>query len=186
VQNTLANAELNAASSHSGANIQNATKQAFKPLLKNNAAKVASWTDEEKSALNDIVRGTWTGHAARAAGNLLGGGGGLGLLASGAAGYEAGGIPGAIAGAVAGRVFKKIGNASTQSAVNKLDFLIRAKSPLAIKMAAQNPHMAQLLPSKSVQGLRTLILTDPALAQISKGMANADEKKRGAVSGPNT
>src|SRR5665213_237061 len=186
VQNLAGNAELNAASSHSGANIQNATKQAFKPLLKNVAAKVASWTDDEKSALNNIVRGTWTGHAARAVGNVLGGGGGLGMLASGAAGYEAGGVPGALAGALTGRALKMIGNASTRAAVNKLDFLIRTRSPIAVKLAAQNPQLAPSLPAKSIQGLRTLILADPALAQISNGMTNADQQKRSTVSGADT
>jgi hypothetical protein len=68
-------------------------------------------------------------------------------------------------------------------AVNKLDFLIRARSPLAVKIAAQTPQIAQALPAKSIQGLRILILADPALAQISNGMTNADQQKRSTVSG---
>jgi hypothetical protein len=163
VQNLAGNAELNAASSHSGANIQNATKQAFKPLLKNDGAKVASWSPEETNALNSIVRGTWTGHAARAAGNVLGGGGGLGMLLGAGAGYEGGGVPGAIAGAAAGRAFKMIGNRSTLNAVQHLDTLIRSGSPEAMRIAAQNPQMVQGLPPKSVQALRNMIFLNPAL-----------------------
>jgi hypothetical protein len=168
VQNLAGNAELNAASSHSGANIQNATKQAFKPLLKNDAAKVASWTNEEKDALNSIVRGTWTGSAARAAGNVLGGGGGLGMLLGAGAGYEGGGIPGAIAGAAAGRAFKMIGNRSTLNAVDHLDTLIRSRSPEALKIAAQTPQMVQALPQKSVQALRNMIFLNPALRALNQ------------------
>lgn len=163
VQTLASNAEINAASANSGANIQNATKQAFKPLLRNNGAKAIGYNDAEMAALNKIVRGTWAGSAARAAGNLLGGGGGLGMLAGGAAGYEAGGIPGAIAAGVAGRVLKKIGNRSTLNAVQNLDNLIRSRAPEAVRIAAQNPHVAQALPPRSIQALRALILTDPLL-----------------------
>lgn len=165
VQNTLSNAELNAASANSGGNIQNSIKQGFKPLLKNNGAKTASWSPDEKAALNSVVRGTWTGSAARAAGNLLGGGGGLGMLVGGAAGYEEGGVPGAIAAGLAGRAFKKIGNASTMNAVKRLDTLIRSGSPEAMRIAAQTPQIAQKLPSKSIRLLRTMILAEPALSQ---------------------
>ena len=168
VQNLASNAELNAASSHSGANIQNATKQAFKPLLKNDGAKVASWTDEEKDALNSIVRGTWTGNAARAAGNVLGGGGGLGMLLGAGAGYEGGGIPGAIAGAAAGRAMKMIGNRSTLNAVDRLDTMIRARSPEALKIAAQNPQAVQALPKNSIQMLRAMIAFDPTLRALNQ------------------
>jgi hypothetical protein len=163
VQTLAKNAEINAASSHSGANIQNATKQAFKPLLKNNAAKAIGYNDEEKAALSSIVRGTWTGHIARAAGNVLGGGGGLGMLLGAGAGYEGGGVPGAIAGAAAGRAFKMIGNKSTFNAVQKLDSLIRSRAPEAIRIAAQNPQLANVLPPTSVRMLRTMILSEPSL-----------------------
>lgn len=175
IQTTLANAELNAAASHSGANIQNATKQAFKPLLKNNAAKAVGFNDEEIAALNNVVRGTWTGSAARAAGNLLGGGGGLGMLASGVAGYEAGGAPGAIAAGLAGRGLKMIGNRSTFNAVAKLDKMLRSRSPEAITMAAQNPQLAQALPPKQLAILRALILSEPRLRdQIGQPVSQAN------------
>lgn len=165
VQNLMANAELNAASANSGGNIQNATKQAFKPLLKNQGAKVSGWSDDEKAALNSVVRGTWTGSAARAAGNLLGGGGGLGMLVSGSVGYHEGGVGGAIAAGLAGRGLKMIGNASTMNAVKRLDSLIRSGSPEALRIAATMPAVVPKLPAKSVRLLRTMILADPTLSQ---------------------
>jgi hypothetical protein len=168
VQTLAGNAELNAASSHSGANIQNATKQAFKPLLKNDGAKVASWTNDEKDALNSIVRGTWTGNAARAAGNVLGGGGGLGMLLGAGAGYETGGLPGAVGGAVAGRALKMIGNKSTANAVQRLDTLIRSRSPEALKIVAQNPQAVQALPPQSIKMLRAMIAFNPTLRALNQ------------------
>lgn len=165
VQTLAANAEINAASANSGANIQNATKQAFKPTLKNNAAKAVGYNDQEIAALNDIVRGTWTGSVARAAGNLLGGGGGLGMLASGAVGYHEGGVGGAIAAGAAGRGLKMIGNRSTLNAVARLDRMLRARSPEAIRIAAQNPQIAQHLPPAAIQRLQALIAANPILSQ---------------------
>lgn len=179
VQNLAANAEINAASANSGANIQNATKQAFKPMLKNNAAKAVGYNDQELAALNNIVRGTWTGSAARAAGNLLGGGGGLGMLASGAVGYHEGGVGGAIAAGAAGRGLKMIGNRSTLNAVGRLDRMLRARSPEAIRIAAQNPQIAQLLPPVAVQRLQTLIAADPILRQQLAQPQNQDRQPVG-------
>lgn len=184
VQTLAANAEINAASANSGANIQNATKQAFKPLLKNNYAKAGGYSDLEKQALNKIVRGTWTGTLARGAGNVLGGGGGLGMLAGGAAGYEEGGVPGAIAVGLAGRGLKMIGNRSTLNAVKNLDTLLRSRAPEALKVAAQNPKIVQLLPSDSVKALRAMILAEPGLAKISNGPASGGDQKRQPVGQP--
>jgi hypothetical protein len=165
VQTLAGNAEINAASANSGANIQNATKQAFKPMLKNNAAKAVGYNPEELAALNQIVRGTWTGSIARAAGNLLGGGGGLGMLVGGAAGYHEGGLPGAIGVGLAGRGLKMVGNRSTLNAVARLDRLLRDRSPTAIRIAAQNPQIAQQLPPAATRRLQAMIAADPILSQ---------------------
>lgn len=165
VQTTLANAEINAAASHSGANIQNATKQAFKPLLKNNAAKAIGYNDEELGQLSKVVRGTWMGSAARASGNLLGGGGGLAMLASGAVGYHEGGVGGAIAAGLAGRGLKMIGNRSTFNAVKQLDTMLRARSPEALQLAASlPPQVIQNLPKKTA-ALLAALAADPVLSQ---------------------
>jgi hypothetical protein len=157
-QTLLGNAELNAASAHSGGNLQNSIKQAFKPLAKNNYAKAAGYNDEERAALDKVVRGTFAGNAARLTGNILGGGGGLGMLASGAAGYgvgseeggPVGGVAGALAAGLAGRGLKAIGTRSTMNAVKQLDQLLRSRSPEALKLAASMPPaVIQRLPRKS-------------------------------------
>jgi hypothetical protein len=165
VQNLRANAEINAAAANSGQNIQNATKQAFKPLLKNNYAKAAGFDDAEKAALNRVVRGDWLGGAARFGGNLLGGGGGLGMLAGGVAGYEAGGAPGAIAAGLAGKGLKSIGNRATFNAVSRLDVLLRSRSPAALQLAAQlPPQVIAQLPKKSAAILAAMS-AQPIFAQ---------------------
>lgn len=157
VQTILANAELSAASANSGQNIQNSIRQGFKPLLRNNAAKAVGYNAEELKALNRIVRGDALGGAARFAGNLLGGGGGLGMLASGAVGYEAGGAPGAIAAGLAGKGFKAVGNAATYRAVRDLDRLLRSRSPLALQMAQSLPPVVVgKLPKQSAAILAAL------------------------------
>ncbi len=165
VQTIAENAAVNASAAHSGGNLGNATRQAFKPLVKNNFAKAIGYTDEEKAALKQIVSGTWTGAVTRAAGNLLGGGGGLGMLAGGFGGYEAGGVPGAIAAGATGLALKKISNKSTLNSVARLDRMLRNRSPYAIQQAAQNPQIAQLLPPASVKRLQAMIAADPVLSQ---------------------
>lgn len=144
------NAENSAASANSGQNIQNATKQAFKSLMQNDYKKAYGYNDAEKAALKKIVHGDAMGTAARFAGNLLGGGGGLGMLAGGAVGYEAGGVPGAIAAGLAGKGLKSIGNRATFNAVRDLDRLLRSRSPAALQLAAQlPPQVIAQLPKKS-------------------------------------
>lgn len=170
VKTTLANAELSAAAANSGQNIQNSIRQAFKPLLRNNGAKAVGYSDEELKALNRVVRGDALGGAARFAGNLLGGGGGLGMLASGAVGYEAGGPAGAIAAGLAGKGFKAVGNSATYRAVRDLDRLIRSRSPLALSVAQSlPPQVVALLPRQSAAMLAALsaqpVLQQPAYNQ---------------------
>jgi hypothetical protein len=166
VQTMAENAAINASAAHSGGNLGNATRQAFKPFVKNNFAKAFGYTDEEKAALKKIVSGTWTGAATRAAGNLLGGGGGLGMVVGGAAGYHEGGLPGAIGTAATGFALKKMSNKSTLNAVAKLDRMLRSRAPEAIKMAANAPpQVLASLPPASVRRLQALIAVDPVLSQ---------------------
>lgn len=124
----LAKAELRAAGEHSGANVGNKIRQQVTSYLSSNESKYIS--PETRADLEKIVRGTWTQNGMRAVANLLGGGGGLGMLASGTAGYEAGGWPGAIAGAAVGRGFKIANNRSVVKQAERAAEAIRRRSPL--------------------------------------------------------
>lgn len=69
----LGKAELRAASTGSGGNVDNATRQNVRRLLESRR----DWTPDERAALEDIVRGTATQNALRLAGKLSPGGNGL-------------------------------------------------------------------------------------------------------------
>lgn len=71
-------ADLNAAVTNSGLNLDNATRQRVASVL-NNPKLIAGFSPEEIAALNEVARGTPTRNAIRFVGNLLGGGGGLGV-----------------------------------------------------------------------------------------------------------
>jgi hypothetical protein len=74
----LNNAELQAASAHSGGNIDNATRQKLRPLLTSDK-QGRGLTDAELGLIENSVRGSTLGNALRVAGKFLGGGGGLAL-----------------------------------------------------------------------------------------------------------
>jgi hypothetical protein len=159
-------ADLNAGTAGSGANEDNALRQAIKQLARpmNNTnvpvAKKLGFNDTEIDAIKRAAMGTAGGNAARWLGKAAPTGAVSGALSSGAGGM-AGGPVGMIALPAAGYVAKKIGDLSTKKAVNALDSLVRSRSPLAAQVAAQLPPqvVAQLNP-KTQALLSALIAAD--------------------------
>lgn len=147
----LARADLRAAGADSGMNVGNKIRQKVADLLLSNEAKYLP--AETKADLEKIVRGTWTQNGMRHVANLLGGGGGLGMLAGAGAGYEAGGLPGAIAAGAAGRGFKIANNISVARQAQRTAEAIRRRSPLG-------QSMAPILPPKTSVALSAIL---PAL-----------------------
>ena len=171
VMGKVALGDLNAATAGSGANEDNALRQAIKQLVRpvnNDIVPKASrlgFNQTEIDALNKVARGTPTGNAARYLGKLAPTGSVSGVL-SGGAGFAAAGPMGAIGLPAAGYVAKKIGDLSTKRAVQAVDSLVRSRSPLAAQVAAQlPPQIIQKLPPKSQQLLRSLMFAKPALTQ---------------------
>ncbi|MGM4987425.1 hypothetical protein [Tardiphaga sp. 841_E9_N1_2] len=123
-------ADLNAAAANSGQNIGNATRQRVKSILASDK-KSAGYSPEELAQMERVVRGTKTGNLSRIAGNLMGGGGGLGAYVAGAGGYAATGNPLGLAIPVVGAGLKKISNMSTDRQIRILEEMTRARSPLA-------------------------------------------------------
>lgn len=76
VSNALAKADLQAAATGSGGNIANKTRQAFASIL-NDPKKVAGFTQEERDAMESVVRGGPLTNAARLVGKLSPTGNGL-------------------------------------------------------------------------------------------------------------
>lgn len=142
-------AELQAASANSGHNIENALRQRVRSIL--TSPKLSrGLNDEERSALESFVRGSTTSNVIRHVSNLLGGGGGLGSIASGAAGFFAGGPIGAFAAPATGVALKALNNMNAAQKVRALDTLIRSRSPEALRVAqALPPQLVRLLPKQS-------------------------------------
>ena len=143
ISDTMDKAERQASAANSGMNLGNAARQRINSILNSPKAK-RGFSDNELDQMRQIVKGTFTGNATRRVGNLLGGGGGLGAVASGAmgamAGYTAHGASGAFVGNVlapaVGYGMKKLSNSITAKEVETLDNLVRSRSPLAAQMRA--------------------------------------------------
>jgi hypothetical protein len=145
-------AELRAAGADSGMNLGNKIRQNVANLLLSNEARYLSAAT--KADLEKIVRGTAGQNIVRKAANLLGGGGGLGMLAGGAVGYEAGGFPAALAGAAAGHGLKIANNLSVARQAERVAQNIRLRSPLG----QQTPLALPQTSNPAVQGLLSAAL----------------------------
>lgn len=129
-------AELQAASSGSGANIDNALRQQAKSLLRSKQAR--GFSKDERDQLQKIVMGTFTGNAARYVGKLaptgvvsMAMGGGPGAVIGGMVGGPVGAAVGGAAVMSLGYAGKKLSDVMTASQIGKLDSMIRSNSPLA-------------------------------------------------------
>lgn len=130
-------AQLRAEASNSGMNIANTIRQRMADIVGNPKLQ-RGYSADELAKMEEIVRGTKTSNALRFAGNLLGGGGGLGAVAAagvgGLATSDQGGF-GAAAPAV-GYALRVISNRRTLKDAGRLSELIRERAPLANAMAA--------------------------------------------------
>lgn len=122
-------AEGNAAAANSGQNIGNSLRQRFNAVLKSDK-KSSGFNDAELTQMQKVRDGTFLGNAGRKAGNILGGGGGLGSVASAAVGAGALGPVGAAA-PILGYALKKMSDAAIRREISKLDEMTRARAPLA-------------------------------------------------------
>jgi hypothetical protein len=153
VQTLADNARIQAASTYGGGNINNATRQALRPLLKNNAARAVGYNDAEREALSRAVEGTWLGNTARQVGKL-GPDTGLKGIEHIISAVKTGGASIPLSAASLGA--KVGGDAATRAAVNNLDRMLRSRSSLAQILAAQNPPR-QIAPG----GLSSLLAMQP-------------------------
>lgn len=134
--------DLKTAGAHSGRNLDNQTRQQLTGLLLDEN-KTRGFIPAEETALENAVYGDPTTNRLRDASKVLGGGGGMGMLASGTLGSTAGGflsegfgLPhwvGATVGAglppAVGRALGTWGAARTQKALNDVADMTRMRSP---------------------------------------------------------
>ena len=170
VMGKAALADLNAATAGAGGNLDNASRQAIKQLVRpiNNdivpKAQRLGFNAAEIEQMNKAARGTVTGNTARLIGKAAPTGIVSGSL-SGGAGFAMGGPVGAIALPAVGMVAKKIGDMSTQRAITTLDSLVRSRSPLAAQVAQQLPQVTQQLSPSTQALLNSLLASQSARAQ---------------------
>lgn len=177
-------AELRAAAANSGANTGNAIRSRVASLV-TNPKKLSGFTDAERAQLEAIVRGTIPQNVTRAAGNILGGGGGLGSAVSGAvAGTGAAVMSGqplmagaGIAAPVIGAASKQVSNNLTRRALNAADEATRTRSPLYRQMVQDAP-MVPRRPTKDAANLRMLLLSQAAQEARAADRQAKNEKIR--------
>jgi hypothetical protein len=142
IEKALYDADLNARRANSGMNVDNAIRQRIAPILKSEKLR-RGFSDEEIAQMEAIVKGSKVQNLSRRLGNMLGGGGGLGALASGAAGgglatafshNPATAVAGYFLAPAAGYAFKKLSGAMASADVNRLQELVRSRSPLGAQM----------------------------------------------------
>jgi hypothetical protein len=150
-----------AATAHSGGNLENTIYQEINKLLKDKKA-LRGWTSEERATLRAVLPGH-TASGVRRAGKLLGGGGGLGQLASGAAGTAMFGPAGMIALPALGFGLNKLGSTLATGRLNNVSETLRARSPLygkanmAQRQQALSGGILQGLPQREQLALQALI-----------------------------
>jgi hypothetical protein len=147
VQNVLdavEKAKLQAGSTGSGGNIENAIRQKLRGVLQN----TPNLTDDEKAALREIVVGTPGQDALRTVGKLSPQGNGLmaalnlgGAATAGAFGGPVGGAAGAVPGVV-GMVAKYLGDTATTRKVDGLIQLMARGGKRAAVKASGTPRAA--------------------------------------------
>ena len=121
------NARIQAASTYGGGNINNALRQALRPLVRNDFQKARGFNPEEQQALERAVTGNYLGNTARQVGKL-GPDTGLKGLEHLMMAFKTGGA--SIPFSVAALGAKLGGDASTRRAIGRLDTMLRERSPL--------------------------------------------------------
>lgn len=157
--------ELRGAAANSGQNVGNATRQRIASHL-NKAKDVRGYSPEELAALEKVVRGTTAENITRSAGNVLGGGGGLGSMVTGGAGAMPGimasdpmlAAAGAIGAPMAGKALKAASTNMSKRGLQSVNEMLRKRSPMyeALKEAAP---MEVIAPEKRAALIRALLLS---------------------------
>lgn len=157
VQRWMRDAEIDASKSHSGGNLENVIYQKIANALKNPEKQLRGWSSAEKAALKRVMPGI-AESILRRGGKLLGGGGGLGQLASGSAGGAMFGFPGMVALPAVGMAMNRAGSALANRRMNNLMDVLASGAP------SYAPHRQAF--QQSLQG-RGLLARLPSPQQAS-------------------
>lgn len=148
-----------ATATHSGGNLENEIYRQIRNALNNQKRDLKGWNAQEIKALREVLP-DFKAKVNRRVGKLLGGGGGLGQLATIAAGTSAFGPVGLALPAI-GQASNMLGSSMAQKRLQALSELIRSRAPgFAPQLAARNSAIAasQLPgPSMPMMGLQGLL-----------------------------
>lgn len=156
IDQKLVQAEVRAAAANSGMNVANTIRQRMADVALN-PKQARGLLPEEVAQAQAISEGTKAQNAMRMAGNILGGGGGLGTAVVGAIGGIATGGPGAAL-PIAGFALRAIGNKLTIRQAEKLSEAIRSRAPLASSTQKYNQAAAQLQQARTPQAIAGAVL----------------------------
>jgi hypothetical protein len=121
--------DIRAAATHSGMNLDNALRQEVASFLKNKEA-TRGFSAEELKALKDFAEGNALRSGLRMASNAMGGGGGLGALATGFAGVKTLGNALGSAVPVLGMFLKNAQNTLASRELEAIQRMIAQRTPL--------------------------------------------------------
>lgn len=160
VEEKIRNADLQAASTYSGGNVNNATRQKLRTLLTSRKQR-RGLNDDELALIEANVRGSPTGNVARALGKFLGGGGGMQAFnaasVGGGTGAFLGGPIGAMIGVAApiaaGQASRRVGDALTRRRANQIVQAILARAPSGPGQARAN-RIARALAQRGLTPLQ--------------------------------
>ena len=127
----IAKAERKTGTAHSGLNLTNTLKSKVDQFLDSPDSRGLS--SSQRAALDSFVKGSTSENVIRYVGKLFGGGGGLGAVVAGGAGYGALGGWGTLL-PVAGFGLTKLSNTLSLRNANKLSEMIRSQSPLGRRL----------------------------------------------------
>lgn len=162
IDQKLVQAEVRAAAANSGMNVANTIRQRMADVvLKPKEAR--GLLPEEIEQAKAISEGTRTQNVMRAAGNMMGGGGGIGAAVVGAAGGLATGGPGAALPLV-GMALKGLSNRMTVAQAERLSEAIRSRAPLASSAVKLQQAAAQAQGSRTPQAMAGLVIAARNLA----------------------
>lgn len=179
IDNKVVSAELRAASTHSGANVANTIRQRMAAIADPTKRKEGrGLLPAEVEAAKTIAEGTRGQNALRKVGNVLGGGGGLGMQHGATAGAAVGAFLGGPAGAAVGvtavpalgHLLKTLSNKLTLRQADQLSEMIRSRAPLASSM--QKFHQSASNVVKNQSG-RTMAATVLAARNLSTNLRGA-------------
>ncbi|WP_022722868.1 hypothetical protein [Rhodopseudomonas sp. B29] len=156
IDGKLVQAEVRAASANSGMNVANTIRQRMADVVLR-PKEARGLRPEEIAQAKAISEGTRPQNALRAAGNMMGGGGGIGAAVIGAGAGVATGGPGAVLPLV-GMALRGVANQMTVRQAQKLSEAIRSRAPLASSAAKLQQAAAAAQGNRTPQAMAGLVL----------------------------